>query len=220
VALGGCGLISSDVTNFNLQLPDKMFTIDATGWTIKQSDADAALAMMCSSSEKCNGAVQRFCTMDCSGTCNANQFCDVSLDINRSQTVNLLNEQPDLKSIDNESAVKVTIDSVTYDVLSNTLDVDTPEISLYVAPNSVLKTTDAAAIKIGSIASIPAGWTTHEPVAVKFTPTGQADLIKQMSSFKTPFNVLESSSIVISQGQKVPMGKLEAVVHIKGHAGI
>ena len=30
----GCGLISSDVTNFDLMLPDKKFTIDASGWQV------------------------------------------------------------------------------------------------------------------------------------------------------------------------------------------
>jgi hypothetical protein len=220
VGLAGCGLISSDVTNFDLTLPDKMFTIDATGWTIRQSDADMVLATTCTKSTTCNAAVQRFCPMDCSGSCNQSQTCDVALDINRSQTVNLLSEQPDLKSINNEPAIKVTIDSVTYDVLSNTLNVETPEIAIYVAPNSVIKSSDPLATKIGTIAPIPAGWTTETPEAVKFTASGQADLIKQLSAFKTPFNVLESSSIVISHGQTVPTGKLEAVVHIKGHAGI
>ena len=30
----GCGLISSDVTNFDLTLPDKKFTIDASNWKV------------------------------------------------------------------------------------------------------------------------------------------------------------------------------------------
>jgi hypothetical protein len=220
VALAGCGLISSDVTDFDLSLPDKKFTIDASGWTVKQSDADSVLLMSCTSSSKCNAAIQLVCPLGCSGSCNTSQTCDVSLDIDRSQTVNLLAEQPDLKSVNNEPAIKVTIDSVTYDVVTNTLNVDTPEIAIYVSPMSVIKSSDPAATKIGTIASIPAGWTTTSSQPIKFTATGQADLIKQMSSFKTPFNVLESSSIVISRGQMVPTGKLEAIVHIKAHAGL
>jgi hypothetical protein len=41
-----------------------------------------------------------------------------------------------------------------------------------------------------------------------------------MSSFKTPFNVLLGASIVVTASQAVPTGKLDAVVHIKGHAGL
>jgi hypothetical protein len=41
-----------------------------------------------------------------------------------------------------------------------------------------------------------------------------------MSTFKTPFNVIVGSTLVISQGQPVPAGRLDAVVHIKGHAGL
>ena len=39
-------------------------------------------------------------------------------------------------------------------------------------------------------------------------------------SFKTPFNVLLGASIVVRAGDPVPMGKLEAVMYIKGHAGL
>ena len=38
-----------------------------------------------------------------------------------------------------------------------------------------------------------------------------------MSSFKTPFNVWVGSALRITAGQALPMGKLEAVVHITGH---
>jgi hypothetical protein len=41
-----------------------------------------------------------------------------------------------------------------------------------------------------------------------------------MSTFKTPFNILVGSSLLVTAGQPVPMGKLDAVVHIKGHAGL
>ena len=114
----------------------------------------------------------------------------------------------------------MTLDSVTYDVTSNTLNIDTPEITLYVAPTSVLKPTDAMAKAIGTIAPVPAGTTTSSPQSVKFTSTGRADLIAAMSSFKTPFNVLLGASIVVTASQAVPTGKLDAVVHIKGHAGL
>jgi len=37
---------------------------------------------------------------------------------------------------------------------------------------------------------------------------------------QTPFNVLVGSTLVIHSGTPVPNGKLDAVVHIKGHAGL
>jgi hypothetical protein len=221
LVLAGCGLISSDVTNFDLTLPDKNFTIDTGRWQVDQTAADMVLVMPCSSSTMCTSAVQAACPMGCTGTCNAVQKCDVSLDVSLSQPVNLLAEKPELKSINDQPVIKVTLDSVTYDVTSNSLNVDTPEITVYVAPMAIVKVSHDDQIKaIGTIAPVPAGQITDKPHSLVFTATGKADLVNIMSTFKMPFNVLVGSSIVISAGQPVPAGKLEAVVHIKGHAGL
>jgi hypothetical protein len=216
--LGGCGLISSDVTNFDLTLSPKKFTIDATRWTVDQDKANTYLSMSCASNMAlCSSAVQLACTKDCSGTCNARQTCDLALDIALSQPVDLVSEQPELKSINDEPVIKVSIDSVTYLVSSNSLNVATPEIQVYVAPMSVMK---PPATLIGTIPSIAAGQVVTSPQALQFTPDGKKQLIDIMSSFKTPFNVLVGSSLLVTAGQQMPMGKLEAVVNITGHAGL
>jgi hypothetical protein len=226
LALAGCGLISSDVTNFDLTLPDKKFSIDTAGWQIDQSKADVFTSQSCSSNAMvCSSAVQQACPMGgCSGSCNAAKTCDLSLDVSVVQKVDLVTEKPELKSINDEPVIKVTIDSVTYDVIANTLNVDTPPITIYVAPISVVKVDpkDPQVKAIGTIAPVPAGTTTAAsgPKSIQFTTTGKADLVNIMSTFKTPFNILVGSSLLVTAGQPVPMGKLDAVVHIKGHAGL
>jgi hypothetical protein len=216
----GCGLISSDVTNFDLTLPEKKFTIDASGWDVKQSDADQFTTLSCASNASvCSSAVTQACMAGCSGTCNAAKTCDLSLDVSLMQPVNLVMEKPELKSINDEPVIKVTIDSVTYKVTSNTLNVATPTISVYVAPTTVLKPGPDATL-IGTIPPIPANQVISNPQMLMFTPDGKAALVKIMSSFKTPFNVLVGSSLLVTAGQPVPMGKLEAVVQISGHAGV
>jgi hypothetical protein len=89
-----------------------------------------------------------------------------------------------------------------------------------VAPTSAVTATDAQAKLIGTIPSIQPGWTTSGPEMLMFTATGKAQLIDIMSHFKTPFNVWVGSALRITAGQALPMGKLEAVVHITGHAGL
>jgi hypothetical protein len=223
-ALAGCGLISSDVTNFDLTLPPKTFTIDIGGWKVDQAATDLYLKQPCTMSQTCNSAVQAACMMGCSGTCNMAQpqTCDLSLDVSLRQPVDLVMERPELKTINDEPVIKVTIDSVTYEVTSNTLNVDTPEVTVYVAPMAVVKADpkDPQVKAIGTIAPVPAGQTTSGVQPIMFTPTGKAALVAIMSTFKTPFNVLVGASIVVSAGQPVPSGKLEAVVRIKGHAGL
>src|SRR5438132_9940203 len=78
---GGCGLISSDVTNFNLDLPDKKFTIDTASWNVDQQMAMTVLNTPCSASSQCMQAAEAACAMDCSGTCNAQSRCSINLDV-------------------------------------------------------------------------------------------------------------------------------------------
>ena len=220
-AAAGCGLISSDVTNFDLTLPEKRFTIDMGGWQVDSNAADTYLMRSCSSNPQlCNNAVQSVCTMNCSGACGAENTCELSLDISGRQPVDLVMERPELKSINDEPVIKVTIDSVTYEITFNTLNIDTPEFTVYVAPASVFATSDPQAKAIGKIEPVPAGWVTDAPHPFTFTAAGRAELVNLMSSFKTPFNVLVGSSLLLTASDPVPMGKLDAVLHIKGHAGL
>jgi hypothetical protein len=220
-ASAGCGLIDSDVTNFDLTLPDKNFSIDTAGWQIDQTQAQALLNMPCNSSPTiCNQAAQQACTKGCSGTCNtASNRCELMLDVGLYQQVDLVNEKPELKSIDDQPVIKVTIDSVTYDVKTNTLNVATPELRLSVAPMSVMDPKSPDAVVIGTIPPVLAGATVMGQ-SVEFTADGKTRLVDVMSTFKTPFNVIVGSSLVVKAGQQVPTGKLDAVLHIRAHAGL
>jgi hypothetical protein len=228
-ALGGCGLISSDVTNFDLTL-DKQFTIDATNWKIDTTKATSLFTpdgklqgLPCGSSPSvCSSAVTAACPMGgCTGTCNmTSNFCELSLDISLSQPVDLSKEQPELQTLNSEPVIKVSIDRVSYDVANNNLTVATPEISVSVGPTTAVSATDAQVKVIGTIPAIPAGFVTMGSQQLMFTPTGKTQLIDIMSHFKTAFNVWAGSSIKITAGQALPMGKLEAVVHVLGHAGV
>jgi hypothetical protein len=226
----GCGLISSDVTDFDLALPEKKFTVDADGWQVNTAQAslfnpDGRLAaVQCSSMPTlCSSAVTQACPMGCTGSCNMTaNSCELSLDISLAQPVNLLMEKPELKSINDQPVIKVAIDSVTYEVTSNSLNVATPDIKVYIAPTSVLKlkpNTDDATL-IGTIPAVGAGATTSGEQMIQFTPTGKAALANIMSTFKVPFNVVVGSSLLVTAGQALPTGKLEAAVHIRGHAGL
>ncbi|HET9624094.1 MAG TPA: hypothetical protein VFP84_22130 [Kofleriaceae bacterium] len=223
--LCGCGLISSDVTDIGIQLPDKKFSIDTDGYQIDRQQADAALAFSCASSPSvCGELATKVCTMGCSGSCAPapTQTCEFTLDVSVVQPVNLLAEQPDLKTFSDQSVVKVGIDSVTYEIPSNTLNVATPVIAVYVAPMAAVKLDplNKQIKQIGTIAPVAAGKTTTAPVAIQFTATGKQELQDIMGSFKTPFNILVGSQIVVDKDSDIPTGRLDAVVHVKGHVGL
>jgi len=222
LAASGCGLISSDVTNFDLTLPAKDFSIDATRWQLDPTAADALLMTDCSQAPAaCMTAAEAACAESCAGTCSSStNMCELQLDVSLYQAIDLVTEKPELKAIDDEPVIKVEIDSVNYEVSSNSLNVDTPELTVYVAPMSVMNPKDPQAKPIGVIPAVPAGTTTSSPQALMFTPTGRAELIAMMSSYKTPFNIIVGSTLMVTSSSEIPSGKLDAVVYIKAHAGL
>ena len=134
-APAGCGLISSDVTDFDLTLPDKTFTVDTASWQL--NGVDTFTSTDCSSQMGvCAAAAQQACKQgQCFGSCDADtQTCDLQVLVSLWQMVDLLSEKPELQTINDQPLVGVTIDSVDYEVTENTLNVDTPEMKMYVAP--------------------------------------------------------------------------------------
>lgn len=220
ITLSGCGLISSDVTNFNLDLPDKKFSIDTASWDVDPQMAMTVLDTPCSASSQCNAAAEAACAMDCSGTCNANMRCTINLDVGLHTQVNLLTEKPELQQINDKSVIEVTIDDVTYTVETNTLNVDTPELAVYVAPVTVMSPTDPMAKRIGTIAPVPAGMTITTASKMTFTPDGRANLTATMGNYKTPFNLIVGSTLAVTAGTPVPQGRLDATIKVRAHAGI
>ena len=216
----GCGLISSDVTNFNLDLPDKKFSIDTASWNVDQQTADTVLNTACSTSDQCMAAAESACAMDCSGTCNAQMRCTINLDVGLHTSVNLLMEKPELQQINDKAVIDVTIDDVTYLVEQNTLNVPTPEIAVFVAPMSVMDPTDPLAKRIGTIPPVEAGMTITTAQKMMFTADGRANLISVMGNYKTPFNIIVGSTLTMTAGSPIPQGRLDALIKVRAHAGI
>jgi hypothetical protein len=231
-ALSGCGLISSDVTNFNLDLPDKTFSVDTARWNVSQQAADAYLKTTCDPQQPppnvCNSAASNACAMGCTGSCAPDNHCELTLQVSAHQSVDLLTEKPELKTINDEPIIKVTIDSVQYAVTANTLDIATPEMRIYVAPMAVMDPNDPMAKQVGSVGPVQPGETvslrditfTDGTDAVGDDQRGRQNLIDVMSNYKNPFNVLIGAKLVVQMGDTVPSGKLDALIHIKAHAGL
>ena len=218
--LSGCSLISSNATTYELDLPAKSFSVDTSGWQVSQTAADSYLDKSCATTPAlCATAATNACSTGCTGTCNATlKTCELGLEIAVHQTVDLLSEEPELKTVSDATTVlNVTVDSMTYEVTANTLDIDTPPLLVYLAPSSVMNPKDAMAQQIGTIAVIHAG-TPLAPTNMMFTADGQSVLASTLANFKNPFNVIVGGTLSLQAGDMVPSGKLDANVHIVAHA--
>lgn len=220
VPLSACGLIDPDVTHFDLGLPDKQFTIDAGNWGL--SNPEALMSAQCTTSpDPCPGLAAQACRAgQCVAACNAGtNTCDLTLFVSLYQGVDLLDEKPELQSIDDEPLIEVEIDNINYEVITNSLTVATPEMGVWAAPSNVMVPGDPGSKRVGSVPSVPAGATLPE-TAMTFDANGKANLAEFMGSYMTPFNIVVGSGITLRQGDMVPQGAMTVQVSIAAHAGL
>ena len=219
-ALAGCSLVSSDVADVPVDLPDRMFTVDTQSWQIADGHASTYLATSCDQMPSvCDSAAQLACNAGCSGACDVDTHtCDLSLAVSLYAAIDVGKEQPNVATVGDAAAVQIRIDRVTYEVTANSLDLDTPALTVYVAPASVTAPGPLAKA-IGTIAPVGHGQTTTA-LDLELTATGQAELSAAMSSYSTPFNIIIGSTLVLRAGDGAPTGKLDARIHIAAHAGL
>jgi hypothetical protein len=215
----GCGLVDADITDFDLSLPEKSFTVDTSTWGL-DSSAAAVLSTPCTvGGGVCELAAATACPDgQCTAECNASTLtCDLTIAFDLWTPIDLATEKPELATIDDQSLVDVTIDTISYRVGENSLDVATPPITLSVAPANIMDAETGSAV--GTIAAIPA-MTTVGLTQVNITGDGRAALIDAMQDFRTPFNIIIGAEIVVRNGDTIPTGRMVAGVAVTAHAGL
>jgi hypothetical protein len=215
-ALGACGLIDPDVTELDLTLPEKTFQIDTEQWNLDRA-GDVVGVSCATMPDSCATAAENLCEKgECVGACGANDQCELTLRVAKVRAVDLQTEKPDLAEIQ-DSVLDVTIDAIRYEVTDNTLNIATPPFTLYVAPQTVM--TPQGADPIGTVPPVAAA-TTVGRTDVELTGTGRAAVEQRMADFRTPFNIIVGTEIVVRAGEPVPAGKLTAKVTVAAHAGL
>ena len=124
----------------------------------------------------------------------------------------------------------VAIDRIAYWVAAggNTLNVATPPFDLWVAPQTAMDEHDPSAVKVGSVASLPAGSDACGDMVdskgdgmagaqrvcdVPLTTAGQAALQGYIKNYKTaPFNLIVASTFTAHAGEPIPAGMLDFFV--------
>ncbi len=161
---GGC-IISSDVTDFEIKLPDKSFHFDtaqispptvivmAEACVVSPSDSCAAISedLFCNSDGDCEvtdptvlPTIPCSVDSDCSAlfgdtfSCNqTDEACQATVEFELSTPVNLADEVPELEDLGNSQFTKVRFSYVRMVVEENTFSIATPEVELYIAPEAV-----------------------------------------------------------------------------------
>lgn len=220
-AIGGCGLVDSDITDFDLSLPEREVTVDTVDWML--SDMDMLPAVDCSDDAQiCGTAVGEYCSAEdvCSGACGqSTETCEVHVGVALWHTFHLSTERPELEQIEGQPLVSVSVKRVYYTISENTLDVDSPPLTVYIGPEGTMAPGDTGAQAIGTIAPVPAGQTVAD-ADVELTDTGRDILAEFMKDYQTPFNLVVGADVVLEAGDDLPTGKLVATVGATATAGL
>lgn len=213
VLASGCGLISSDVDNFVLELPEWTFTVDMAMSGVAGSGNMPSLP--CPSTD-CAAQSPTFCPDGgCEVVCEAG-MCQVNGAIALYRMVNLANEKPELASLDQRSGISVGIDDIKFLIAVNTLSLDLPPLQIYIGPITAVEPGQPGVEPVGTIPATPMGTVGERPI--EFTAEGRTIFDETLSSYTTPFHLIVGTTFEVTAGQPLPSGQLSGQVMGTAHA--
>jgi hypothetical protein len=214
--LGACGLISPDVTDFQLRFPQHNFQIDTNDWQLGVAGTIPSIPCVPPGTE-CSSLCATTAQGRCTAECSSGGFCEGQVTISLTNDYNLATEAPEYAEIASRPVVSVTVDDLWFQITQNTLNVPTPALGLYVGPVSITSASDPLAKLVGTIPPIPSRFTGR--VTVDFGANGKATLKQYMDDFHTPFRMIVTGAVSIEPGP-APMGQLTGYVQATAHAGL
>ena len=217
VSAGGCGLVDSSTTTYDVSPPDQTFTIDVDAQGF--DNIGSVIGLQCNPpAGVCAVAAAEACPSgQCSSTCDGTGHCAIAASLELFARIDVAEGRPELMSINSQDKLVVTIDEISYQVTENTLNFATPSLNVAVAPSTVMTEKDPAATSIALIGPIAAG-TIESETSIPTTSTGAISLENYLANFATPFNVIVGGDLEVSSSNTAPAGRLVTVVHVVAHA--
>ena len=207
----GCGLISSDVAEIKFNLPPRMYSFNPSSFNVpaglsQEIPCGAPPVMDC-----CN-PTPPLPAPDCSATpitCEQNEngmnVCMAQATVSQSQMMNLGQEVQQLSGL--TGLISISIKRISYQVTANTLDVNVPDVILYLAPAGVMDPSDPSAKKFGTLPAIPAGTMTSGDVILE--PNSAQVLESFTSNIQSPFMFIAATTLKVSHS---PAGAIDLTI--------
>jgi hypothetical protein len=133
---------------------------------------------------------------------NGMNVCTATVTVAQSQVMNLGMEVMQLSGY--TGFVNIKIKRISYEVMTNTLDVNLPEIYLYLGPEGAKTSMDADVMKLGTMPAIPAMTTMSGDVILDSNAAGA--LAHFTSNIKAPFAFIAETTPKVTHS---PTGKID-----------
>ncbi len=231
IGLAGCDLLNAKTFSYTYAFDPQTFAAnlgDSTGDapTIACTQAPTACAAF-SALKLQNATVTPACDAG-SGDCTA------TADVRLSYMVDLATQTGFPPDAIRFGISAVTIEKIAYWVSSNSLNVATPHIDLFVAPASAQDETQGGVL-LGSVASLPAGSASCADPAdptvdanangaaicdLPLTSAGQSALAGFAKNASTSFQILAHAQFQIVGGEPIPAGAINFTVRPAINIGI
>ena len=142
----------SELSKVTFDLPPKTYSFNTSSWSLPPVPP---AAIPCADATTCciPGVIDCAAATPATILC-AEGVCAVDIPITVPQRVILGRESPTLSNV--TGVVNITIERIGYDVLNNTLNIDLPQLDLYLAPDGVMDISDPSVRKFGTVPPIPA----------------------------------------------------------------
>ena len=209
----GCGLLE-DATTFSIDTGWKTVTVDSDALGVTIPSGSVIPAVPCSSAndicaQATSGVSCNAQTYGCKIQCGSGGKCEILANAEIGETVDISQK---VQSQTSASALsKVSFNYMLYKVEQNTLTFDTPEITVYVGPNTANTTADSGVVKFATIDSIPKGQTPDGQLPA--TSAGKTALSEFVKNYKTPFKFFVKADLRFPSGSPLPKGKLSLKVN-------
>jgi hypothetical protein len=215
--LVSCGLIDPNITKVTFDLPTRSYSFDASTLSLP---AGSTVPVPCGTGQPvtdcCNppaglGLPMPDCSMTmlaCETDTHGMDVCTAVVTITQSQSMNLGQEVPQLQGA--VGLGNLSINQISYTVMDNTLNIDLPPVTLYLAPSGITDPNDASAKKFGTVPAIAASTTPSGTVMLE--PDAAATFSSFTRTLSMPFNLIATTVVHVPSGSPVPSGKIDLSV--------
>jgi hypothetical protein len=227
--LGGCNLINANGLSLDYSFDAEHFTSPNLGDAKNPSATVPSVA--CSPTvtpDPCAAATSALpMGSNLTFSCGTAGSCVATAELRLLETVDFSKQMSFPKEAVQYGIDAVDIKRVAYFVMTNTLNVPVPAIDIYVAPHTAKDETDAKAVRLGTVASLPAksvacadpidskgdSLAGSSPVCdVPLTDAGKSALASFAKDYKTPFQVIAHSVVTARAGDPLPTGSIDFYV--------
>jgi hypothetical protein len=216
-ALASCNLVNSDLTKVDVQLPVETYMVDTADPRNVHLPGSVPTVACSGDAACCPGSCQGDgFTLSCgAGSCQATVVAQLVAPVDLSTDPNVAKAK---------SLADVTLLSIEYGVCNNSLSVPTPQIEIWLAPETVTRADPTmGAKKLGTIPMVPAKTSVGCPpdpmhpdptkfAKVMLEPDAQATFTSFAKDFKTKFNAIAVASFVVHAGEAQPTGSLTVLL--------